>query len=253
MTRWRMLYRLPWLLLLLLIGMPLTLLTFLPPFTRLCVGGRSINEIMQTWWAACICSGFGLRRKVRGSLAPGAQLIAANHVSWLDIHLLHSVAPMGFVAKAEIERWPLAGWLARFGDTVFHHRGSHDSSRGVVDAMNERLGDGRRVAIFAEGGILPGPGVKRFHARLFAAAQESNVPVQPIMLRYLRAGAIDPDMTFRPDEPFMANFFRLLGRPPCVGEVWILPPIAPGGLPRRELAQRTQAVVAAAFAGEPLR
>jgi hypothetical protein len=38
-----------------------------------------------------------------------------------------------------------------------------------------------------------------------------------------------------------------------VAEVWLLPPIAPGGLPRRELAQRTHAAVEAAFAGEPLR
>lgn len=252
MSRWRLLYRLPWLSLQLLIGLPLTLLSFLPPFTRLQFFGRSVNEILRAWWAGSICRIFGLRRRVSGRLAPGAQLIAANHISWIDIPVLHSLAAMGFVAKAEIERWPLAGPLARVGETVFHHRGSHDSARGVVDVMAERLRAGRKVAIFPEGGILPGPGIKRFHARLFAAVQATGAPVQPVMLRYLRSGVLDEDITFRPGERFAGNVLRLLGRPPCVVEVWILPPISPAELPRRELARRVQSAVEAAFASAPL-
>lgn len=252
MAWWRLLYRVPWLLAHLLVGLPATLLSFVPPFTRVPARGRSVNEAMQAWWAMTVCRIFGLRRRVQGCFEPGPHLIAANHISWLDIQLLHSLSTMGFVAKAEIERWPLAGWLARIGETVFHHRGSHDSARDVVEAMVARLREGRKVAIFAEGGILPGPGIKRFHARLFAAAQDSGAWVQPVMLRYLQDGVIDPDVTFRPDESFMGNFFRLLARAPCVAEVWILPRFRPVGLQRRELAQRAQAAVEAAFARGPL-
>ncbi len=129
---------------------------------------------MLNWWSGMTCSIFGLERSITGTFPAGAQLVAANHISWLDIQLLHSVSPMGFVAKAEIQNWKLAGRVATFGDTVFHQRGSHDSSSGVSTLMVQRLQQGRKVAIFPEGGILPGDGVKRFHARMFAAAIESG-------------------------------------------------------------------------------
>ena len=247
---WRLLYRMPWLVLHLVIGLPLTLLSFVPPGKDLMIRGQSVNERMRRWWAADICRIFGLHRRVSGTFINGPILVVSNHISWLDIQLLHSVSSMGFVAKAEIERWPLAGWLARLGDTVFHHRGSHDSASSVVAEMRRRLEEGRKVAIFAEGGVLPGFGIKRFHARLFAAAIESETPVQPVMVRYLRAGLPYPEITFRPNEPFMTNFFRLLRQPACTAELVILPAISPQGKLRRELASEAQAAVAAAFASD---
>lgn len=247
---WRLFYRVPWLLLHLCIGLPLTLLSFIPQGRAIKIRGRGINEIMQARWSSGLCRIFGIVRRVQGAFVTGPALIAANHISWLDIQVLHSISPMGFVAKAEIERWPLAGWVAQFGDTVFHHRGSHDSASNVADTMRQRLDAGRKVAIFAEGGILPGDGVKRFHARLFGAAIESAKPVQPVMLRYQRAGRPYPEITFLPREHFMANFFRLLRQPACVAEVSILPPIVPQGKQRRELASDAQSAVTAAFEAE---
>ena len=39
-------------------------------------------------------------------------LIVSNHVSWLDIFLIHSVTPCHFIAKAEMADWPIIGSLA---------------------------------------------------------------------------------------------------------------------------------------------
>ena len=249
---WRLLYRIPWVLFHLLVALPLTLLSFLPFIRVFRVRGRPVNECMQLWWGTGVCRIFGVERKVIGSFPPGPQLVSANHISWLDIEVLHSISPMGFVAKAEIESWPIAGWVATFGETVFHHRGSHDSSSNAAQALNERLAEGRKVAIFAEGGILEGEGVKRFHARMFAAAIESRVPVQPVMLRYLRDGKPYPEVTFLPDEHFGANLFRLLRQRPCVAEVHILPEIPSEGRQRKELAAQAEEAVAAAFQSDPL-
>ena len=248
---WRLLYRLPCLLLHLVVGLPLTLLCFAFPFRHVRIGQLSAGETAQRWWSTMTCRIFGLQRRVSGTLAHGPILVAANHISWLDIQVLHSIAPMGFVAKAEIGNWPLAGWVAGFGETIYHHRGSHHSANSVVDVMVQRLKTGRRVAIFAEGGILPGEGVKRFHARLFAAAIESESAVQPVMLRYLRAGSLYPEITFLPHENFMENFLRLLLQPGCIAEVCIAAPIATQGKQRRELASEAQAVVTMAFNSAP--
>jgi len=236
----------------LLIGLPVTLLSFLPPFKNIRLGNLNLNHHMQCWWARNICYIFGVKPKASGRFQPGPWLVVANHISWIDIQVLHSLAPMGFVAKAEIKQWPLAGWLASVGDTVFHHRGSHDSARGVSGEMSERLRAGRKVAIFAEGGILPGRGIKRFHARLFAAAIETGVPVQPVMLRYLQRDRIYHDITFLPGENFMANFFRLLRQPRCMAEVAILSPIETAGKQRRNLASESEQAITVAFHREPV-
>jgi 1-acyl-sn-glycerol-3-phosphate acyltransferase len=246
----RLLYRLPWLLLHTFLGTPLTVLCQTAPGRATRFGGRALNEIMLNWWATGACRIFGVRRRIHGRLAPGAQLIAANHISWIDIQLLHSIAAMGFVAKAEIARWPLVGWLARAGGTVFHQRGSHDSASGVAAAMAERLAEGGRVAIFPEGGILPGEGVKRFHARMFGPAIAAAAPVQPVMLRYSRDGNVYHDVTFRDGEHFVANFLRLLTQAPCRGEVRILPQVDTAGRQRREVAAEAEAAVRAAYSAE---
>jgi 1-acyl-sn-glycerol-3-phosphate acyltransferase len=246
----RLLYRLPLLLLHTIVSTPLTVLCQSAPGRAARLRGRALNEIVLNAWAAITCRIFGVRRHIRGRLAPGAQLIAANHISWIDIPLLHSIAAMGFVAKSEIARWPLLGWMARAGGTVFHERGSHDSASGVTAAMARRLAEGGRVAIFPEGGILPGEGVKRFHARMLGPAIDAGVPVQPVMLRYSRNGRTYHDITFRAGEHFLANFMRLLTQAPCQAELFILPRISTAGRQRREVAAEAETAVRAAFASE---
>lgn len=246
----RLLYRFPALLLHVLVGTPAAALCQTAPARALLIGGQPLSDRMLRWWARTVCRIFGLRRRVRGRFLPGPQLITANHISWLDIQLLHSESPMGFVAKAEIQGWPLIGGMARVGGTVFHRRGSHDSASGVASAMVERLRAGGRVAIFPEGGILDGTGIKRFHARLFGAAIDTEAPVQPVMLRYSRGGRLYPDITFQPGEHFLGNFFRLLAQEPCVAELHVLEPLPSADRQRRQLSAEAEAAVRAAWESE---
>jgi len=116
--------------------------------------------------------------------------------------------------------------------------------------MAAGLEAGERIAIFPEGGILHGSGVKRFHARMFGAAISTGAPVQPVMLRYSRAGALYEDITFRPNENFLANFLRLLMQPSGIAEVRFLPPLDSTGKRRRDLAEEAEAAVRDAFAAE---
>jgi len=247
MGLFRLLYRVPWALFHLVFGLPLTLLSIRFPLRPIRIGGKGLDVIMLNWFSGTTCTIFGIRRQIHGNFKPGAALVVANHISWLDIQLLHSISPMGFVAKAEINAWPLAGRVAAMGDTVYHQRGSHDSASGVNQAMVEKLQQGKKVAIFAEGGILPGDSVKRFHARMFAAAIETDTPVQPVMIRYMRAGQRYPDITFLRGEGFMGNLLRLLKQGGCTAEVVILPLVAPAGKRRREIAQASEEAVRAAF------
>jgi len=234
----------------LLLALAPTLLSINATGRRLRVGRVSLEEFMVAHWSRFLCRVFGVRVRVRGEVGPGPVLVVANHISWLDIQAMHSAAEMSFVGKAEIAAWPLLGYVARAGGTIFIERGSHASSADASNALVERLQAGRRVAIFPEGGIRPGDHVGVFHARLFKAAVEADCPVQPVMVRYLRGGRRDPDMTFLDNENLVTNMLRLLGRPLCDAEVRFLPPFEASGRPRRDLANQAQAAVHAAFEAE---
>ncbi len=186
---------------------------------------------------------FGIRVKLSGAPADGPVLVVANHISWLDILALSTDCALSFVAKAEIEQWPLFSYVARTGNTIFHQRGSHDSADDVTSMMVQRLRQGRRVAIFPEGGILPGVEVRVFHARMFRAAVDAECPVQPVMVRYIRNGKRDDDILFHHNESMLANFSRLLARPGATADVHFLPTIDSTGKPRRALAETARAAV----------
>lgn len=243
----RLIIRLPLLLLHFVIGTPITVLSFYPPFRGRTFRGVPCQDRTLRWWSRTICRIFGVKVISRGEFSDGAQLIVANHISWLDTQVLHSLSPMGFVAKAEIAGWPVAGYLAKVGGTVFHRRGSHDSANGVAAAMTSRLSTGGKVAIFPEGGILPGTGVKRFHARLFAAAIETQSDVQPVAIRYVMNGARFDDMTFRDKENFGMNIFRLMSQPRRVAEVMIAGKFSPGDMARKAVALQAESAVRDAF------
>ena len=190
---------------------------------------------------------FGIRVRVTGVPHSGSVLLAANHISWLDIPVLHSVCAMAFVAKAEIDSWPVFRSIAYTGDTIFHRRGSHDSAADVSSLMARRLEQGRAVVIFPEGGILPGSPMRVFHARMFRAAVDVGCQVQPVMVRYMRDGLIDEEVSFRAGEGMLMNFFRQLARRKSIAEVHFLPVMSADNQPRRALADGARAAVKASY------
>ncbi|GAB3339944.1 lysophospholipid acyltransferase family protein [Marilutibacter aestuarii] len=243
-------YRVPLLLAHLLVGLPLVLLLTLRPTRRLRVHGERFDYRVIRAWQGGLMRIFGFRVRQTGTPLPGAALFVANHVSWIDISTLHSQRMMGFVAKREIAHWPLVGWLAIRGESIFHARGSSESMGGVLHEMLARLRSGHSVGVFPEGRTRDGREVGPFHARIFLAAVEAGVPVQPVALRYGTRGAAQADVAFGPGENFVQNFLRLLGDPPRVAEVHFLeaiPPAAESG--RRRIAELARQRIVDAMAG----
>ena len=244
----RYLYRVPLLLLHLLLPLPLTLLCLAPPLSRIGWGPETLGDRAVRAWSAGLLWIFGFRLRRFGTPLPGATLFVANHVSWIDIETLHSQRMMGFVAKREIAGWPLVGWLAAQGQTIFHQRGSTDSLNDVLEQMVERLRQGKSVGVFPEGRTRGGEEVGPFHARIFLAAVEAQVPVQPVALRYGERGDAQTLVAFGPRESFLANFLRLLGERPRAAEVHFLAPILPGGVDgRRRIADLARERIVAAM------
>jgi 1-acyl-sn-glycerol-3-phosphate acyltransferase len=243
----RYLVRTPMLVWHVLVHLPVTLILMSWPFGGIRIGNDRLGHRMVRWWQGGLMRVFGFRMRRIGTPLPGAVMFVANHVSWIDIVALHSYRMMGFVAKREIASWPLVGWLATMGETIYHERGSQESLGGVLHEMLARLRDGRAVGVFPEGRTRGGDEIGPFHARIFLAAVEANVPVQPVALRYGEGGSRQTVVAFGPTESFAANLLRLLGEPGCNTEVVFLEPILPGDADgRRRLAEtaRTRIVEA---------
>lgn len=245
----RYLYRVPLLLWHVLIDLPLVLLAITLPAHRLRVrGGERLDHRLIRAWQSGLMRVFGMRMRTRGTPLPGATVFVANHVSWIDIVALHSQRMMGFVAKREIAGWPVVGWLATRGETIYHQRGNTESLGGVLHEMLARLRAGRSVGVFPEGRTRGGAEVGPFHARIFLAAVEAGVPVQPVALRYGERGDAQTIVAFGPDESFFANFLRVLGEPSRPAEAIFLEPIPPGeAAGRRRIAELARERIVAAM------
>src|SRR6478672_9236881 len=136
------------------------------------VGGHRVGHAAIRWWAGGLLRVFGMRVRRLGTPLPGGTMFVANHLGWVDIVVLHSQHMMGLIAKAEIRDWPLIGWLARAGESIFLQRGNAHSLADVMTEMAARLRDGHAVGVFPEAGTRDGRELGPFHARIFTAAVE---------------------------------------------------------------------------------
>ena len=241
--------RVPFLLWHVLVHLPLALLVIATPLGRRRLrSGERLGHRLTRAWQGGLMRVFGMRMRRTGTPVPGAVMFVANHVSWIDIVALHSQRMMGFVAKREIAGWPVVGWLATRGETIYHQRGSQESLGGVLHEMLARLRAGSAVGVFPEGRTRDGREIGAFHARIFLAAVEAGVAVQPVALRYGERAEAQAVVAFAPGESFFANFLRLLGEPPRVAEVVFLEPIAPGDAEgRRRIADTARERIVAAM------
>ncbi|MEJ2388486.1 MAG: lysophospholipid acyltransferase family protein [Chromatiaceae bacterium] len=147
------------------------------------------------WWHRRLCRALELKVRVTGELAERA-LLVANHISWLDIHVLGGQGQIGFLSKAEVRDWPLIGWMAETAGTLFIARGGNQAGE-LVQQIADHIRSKGRLAIFPEGTTTDGTSIKRFHPRLFGAAgQRAAGGVDPT-----RRIAVRPQRSARPRCP----------------------------------------------------
>jgi 1-acyl-sn-glycerol-3-phosphate acyltransferase len=110
------------------------------------------------------------RARARGAAAPAAPMIVANHISWIDPFVIDAVMPARFVAKSEIARWPLVGWLSARAGTVFIQRARRRDTARINDRVTNALRAGAVMAVFPEGTTTDGSRVLHFHSSLLQPA-----------------------------------------------------------------------------------
>ena len=197
------------------------------------------------WWSAGLVRAMGLQLQVVGVPRPGAALIVANHVSWLDIAAIHAAAPhVRFVSKADVLAWPLLGWLIRNAGTLFIERGRKRDAVRVVHAVAQALVAGESVAVFPEGTTGMGPELLPFHANLLQAAVATGTPVQPVALRFDdECGPFSLAVTFVGETTLLQSIWRVACARGLAVRVELLPPMGTRHADRRALAAHLREVL----------
>ena len=204
------------------------------------------------WWSAGLVRRAGLKLRVSGTPRPGATLLVANHVSWLDIAAIHAVAPQArFVSKADVLGWPLLGWLIRGAGTLFIERERKRDALRVLHQVAEALKAGDTVAVFPEGTTGDGATLLPFHANLLQSAIATGTPVQCVALRYAEpAQRFSAAVQFLGETTLLQSVWRVLSAPALSVHVDLLPPQGARHADRRALAAHLREQIHAQLHGE---
>ena len=149
---------------------------------------------LRRWCHGLILRALGFRIHVHGEIARERPLlVAANHISWTDVMVLASFNDVSFIAKSQMARWPLIGWMARLQRCVFVERERKRKSGEQASEIAIRLAAGDAMVLFAEGTTGDGNLLLPFKSTLFGAAALAidegavdQVFIQPVAISYTR-------------------------------------------------------------------
>jgi 1-acyl-sn-glycerol-3-phosphate acyltransferase len=174
------------------------------------------REMRVQAWAMQFLALWGIHLRVLGQpVANGPALMVANHISWLDILVIHAARHCRFVSKSDIREWPLVGMLATGAGTLYIERTSRKDALRMVKDIASAMQEGDVVAIFPEGTTSDGRDLLPFHANLIQSAIQAQAPVQPMSLQFIDNQS--REITFAPcyigDDTLIGSMWRTLKAP----------------------------------------
>lgn len=191
-------------------------------------------------WALQFLALWGVHVKVLGMpVVSGPALLVCNHISWLDILVIHAARHCRFVAKSELRDWPLVGMLATGAGTLYIERSHRKAALRMVADMSDAMKAGDVVAIFPEGTTSDGRDLLPFHANLIQAAISAEAGVQPMSIKFINAAT--GEISFAPcyigDDSLLGSMWRTLSADKIMAVVHFGPVQSAQGRDRRAWAQ----------------
>ncbi len=210
-------------------------------------------------WSNRVLAACGLRLKTYGTLpsAGHGQMMVCNHISWLDIMAINAAFPGRFVAKDDVAKWPLIGYLATQAQTVYvsRNKGVSSGNQQKITQVIDALQQGDTVTLFPEGTSTAGDTILPFKNSFFQAPYQAGVPIVPVLCRYPNpdGSSPNPNMAYYGDISLWQSICMVAGQPAGVAELYFLEPVtaledrrASAETARQALLAKQQSVDAAA-------
>jgi lyso-ornithine lipid O-acyltransferase len=188
-----------------------------------------------------LCKLMGIRLHIYGrENIPKKQafLMATNHVGYVELFSLFKMRPMAFVAKDEVEKWPVAGQLLKAVGTVFVDRTTGGLSENYIRAVAEAMKNRINFWFSPEKTTNDGTWLRPFSSALFVVANRLKCPLVPavFVVKKLNGKPITPER--RPevawtrddhggDIPFFKHVLHFFTLRSVHLDMYILEPIIP--------------------------
>ncbi|MEY2947845.1 MAG: hypothetical protein RL084_1242 [Pseudomonadota bacterium] len=192
-------------------------------------------------WAMQLLRIWGIDLEIRGQpVVSGPALLVCNHISWLDILVIHATRHCRFVSKSELREWPVLGTLATGGGTLYIQRAQRKDAMRMVKDMAQSLRNGDVLGVFPEGTTGDGIGLLPFHANLIQAAIEGEAPIQPLALQFVDAQGISMAARYIDDDTLLGSVWSTLNARGLKAVVHFGTPQVSEGRDRRQWAAALQ-------------
>ena len=113
-------------------------------------------------------------------------LYVANHVSWFDIICLGALLNARFIAKKEVSKMGIFGFLAKLSNTFFIDNSDKSKILEYNSIIKKKLNKGENFIIFPEGTTSDGNGIRDFKSSMLECVfnNQRETCVQPISICY---------------------------------------------------------------------
>lgn len=213
-----------------LVGIGITALVL--PFTK-----KSWRLALTRWWCKSLLNCFNIKVTTHGEL-PDANtsnaMFVANHISWVDIHSINSIIPLRFIAKIEVESWPVFGYLVSKSGTLFINRNIRKDAARIIEMTTSSLADGDNVCFFPEGTTTDGTHILPFKSSIVQAAINTNAILFPVAIYYpLHDKKPNIEMAYAGETTMAESMLQVLNLKKPIVELHFLAPINCEGLTRQ--------------------
>lgn len=176
-----------------------------------------------------------------GELPQRRAILVSNHISWLDIIVIGQYLPAYFVAKSDIASWPIIGYLAKQGGTIFIRRGNKQHIKTSAEKMVWLLKQNSNIVAFPEGTTTQGDEVLHFHPSLFQPALLTRSAIQPVALQY--QGMAKQLAPFVGDDTFVPHLIQMLSMDKIEVRLSFLPIINNSGKHRHAVSMESRNII----------
>ncbi|OUV03625.1 MAG: hypothetical protein CBC42_04030 [Betaproteobacteria bacterium TMED82] len=185
----------------------------------------SLHKVSIKIFARGVLAISGVKLSVRGMISDLDKpvILVSNHISWLDIFLIHATCAGFFVAKSEIKAWPLIGILVKKAGTIFIDRASRKSLQAAIVEIKEVLQKSGIVVFFPEGTTSDGRKILPFHSGLFSIfIRNKKCQIVPVVIRYTQYSRFCKAPAFIGNMTFLTSVLSILRARDLEAEVFFL-------------------------------